>query len=840
MVSWAGAITLTLPFPVAAETEPQLSGDSTDSDSETISAPDAAVSLPIAQAEIVEITNVQVEATTDGFTLRLETSSELAAPATSVTGNAAISDIPNAVLQLPDGDEFFASNPAEGISLINVTSLPDNQVRVAITGTDAPPTVDISVGTTGLVVSGIPGDPTIAVPDDDAIQVVVTGAQTDDDYFVPNASAATRTDTPVLDVPASIQVIPRQVLEDQQVIRLEDALSNLSGVVYGSDRAGYDLDFTIRGFDGVPILRDGFRQYSFFGDGFQEIANLERIEVLRGPASILYGEIEPGGVINLVTKQPLAEPFYEAQLQVGNRGFISSSIDFSGPLTEDDRLRYRLNALVRREDIFRDFDTNSRRAFIAPTVSWQISDRTELSIQLEYSDDEGPSDFGLPAVGNRIADVPFDRISVEPGDFVENESFNVGYNFEHRFSDNWQLRNAFRFARRELVDVSTAAFFGDGPLIFRSLIRRDREIQEFSLQTNVVGKFSTGPLDHTLLFGVDLNRSESTDFIVGDFNDVRPLNIFNPVYGTFDDVDIDTLPVGSDSDDDSDRLGIYLQDQIDLLDNLILLAGIRYDTVEQTFTDRPSLFNETTSETVQNDDAWTPRVGLVYQPIPTVSLYGSYSQSFAPNGGTDVDGNPFEPERGEGFEVGVKAEFLDGDLLATLAYFDITKQNVTTGDPNNPFFSVATGEQRSRGVELDLTGEILPGWNVLASYAYTDAEVTQDNTIPVGNRLFNVPEHSASLWTTYEIQSGDLAGLGFGLGFNFVGERSGDLDNTFEVDSYFLTNAAISYRRDNWRAALNIRNLFDVDYIAGNRGSRTAFNEVGDPFTIIGSFSVHF
>ena len=205
-----------------------------------------------------------------------------------------------------------------------------------------------------------------------------------------------------------------------------------------------------------------------------------------------------------------------------------------------------------------------------------------------------------------------------------------------------------------------------------------------------------------------------------------------------------------------------------------------------------------------------------------------------------MDGNPFEPEQGEGFEVGVKAEFLDGELLATLAYFDITKQNVATGDPNNPFFSVATGEQQSQGVELDLTGEILPGWNVIASYAYTDAEVTEDNTVPVGNRLFNVPEHSASLWSTYEIQSGDLAGLGFGLGFNFVGEREGDLDNSFELDSYFLTNAAISYRRDRWRAALNIRNLFDIDYIAGNRGNRVAFNEVGDPFTIIGSVSVKF
>ncbi|MGD1951582.1 MAG: TonB-dependent receptor domain-containing protein [Leptolyngbyaceae cyanobacterium] len=193
---------------------------------------------------------------------------------------------------------------------------------------------------------------------------------------------------------------------------------------------------------------------------------------------------------------------------------------------------------------------------------------------------------------------------------------------------------------------------------------------------------------------------------------------------------------------------------------------------------------------------------------------------------------------GEGFEVGIKAEL--GDLLATLAYFDITRQNVATPDPLEPFSSVATGKQRSQGVELDVVGEIMPGWNIIASYAYTDARVTEDNIIPDGNGLFNAPEHSASLWTTYEIQTGDLQGLGFGAGFNFVGERDGDLDNSFVLDDYFLTNAGVVYRRDNWRFALNAKNLFDVDYIAASNNSRTSGLEPGAPFTIVGSVSVTF
>ncbi|MEM8716964.1 MAG: TonB-dependent receptor plug domain-containing protein, partial [Cyanobacteria bacterium P01_G01_bin.4] len=323
----------------------------------------------IAQTQPVAITNVQITETADGFSLRLEASGELAVPETSIAGNAAIADISNAVLQLPDEDEYFASNPAEGISLINVTNLPDNQVRIAITGTDAPPAVNLSIAPAGLTISGVPGDRTAQTPDDEAIQVVVTGEGDDDDYFVPNASIATGTETPILDTPASVQVIPRQVLEDQQIIRLEDALSNLSGVTYGGTFAGLDVDFNIRGFNNVPILRDGFRQFGFGNDGIPETANLERIEVLRGPASILYGEIQPGGVINLVTEQPLSEPFYEAQLQIGNRGLISPQIDLSGPLTPDIPVFYRLNALYRNEESFRDYEQNIERFFVAPTFS---------------------------------------------------------------------------------------------------------------------------------------------------------------------------------------------------------------------------------------------------------------------------------------------------------------------------------------------------------------------------------------------------------------------------------------------------------------------------------------
>ncbi|NET54086.1 MAG: TonB-dependent siderophore receptor, partial [Merismopedia sp. SIO2A8] len=309
-----------------------------------------------------------------------------------------------------------------------------------------------------------------------------------------------------------------------------------------------------------------------------------------------------------------------------------------------------------------------------------------------------------------------------------------------------------------------------------------------------------------------------------------------PDYSAVPKPDIDSIPIGQSNVITTERLGIYLQDQIDILDNLILMAGLRFDIVDQDITDRVA-----DSETNQYDDALTPRIGIVYQPIEPISLYASYSQTFTPNNSaTDVEGDLLEPEEGEGFEVGIKADLIKDRLSATLAYFDITRQNVATEDPEDPFASVATGEQQSRGVDFDLIGEVLPGWNVVASYAFIDAEVTEDNTDNVGNKLFGVPKHSASLWTTYEIQSGDLEGLGFGLGFNFVGERQGDLANSFEVDSYFLTNAAVFYRRNRWQMRLNIENLFDVDFIEGVGGERVRFINPGDPFTVRASVSVKF
>lgn len=413
----------------------------------------------------------------------------------------------------------------------------------------------------------------------------------------------------------------------------------------------------------------------------------------------------------------------------------------------------------------------------------------------------------------------------------ENDSkttaYRAGYRLEHQFSENWQLRNAlsinkvndFRAEPDSLIDDR---FFN------RNFTNAKFETDNYSLQTEIIGKFATGSIIHQPLLGIELNRSEGP--LIFRRGILSPIDIFSPVNNTV--VPTDPLQTITKIQTRTDRLGIYLQDQITLLDNLKLLVGGRFD-----FTERKNDNLLASTSISQFDQAFSPRVGLVYQPIPAISLYASYSSSFVPVIGNAADDSVFEPERGTQYEVGVKADLSDR-LSATLVAYQITKTNVLTTDPNNLDFSIQVGEQRSRGVELDIAGEILTGWKIIASYAYTDAQITKDNQYTVGNLLDSVAKNTVSLWTTYEIQRGSLQGLGFGLGLYHVGDRQGDLKNTVVLPSYFRTDAALYYKRNNWKFALNIKNLFDEKYYETSQERDIIYP--GAPLTVLATISWEF
>lgn len=476
-------------------------------------------------------------------------------------------------------------------------------------------------------------------------------------------------------------------------------------------------------------------------------------------------------------------------------------------------------------------------------LKWAIGRNTDLTFNFEHLYDERPFDRGLTALGDRVADIPFDRILGEPDDINIRTEYVAGYRLEHRFSDNWTLRNAFRFISTERT---TRAFQNRGDLdeatgdLSRSVDDQNGTVQGYALQTNLVGKFATGSIEHQLLLGIDLFR-ETNDFDNRSAFEQSIINIFSPVYGALrpsraELVNQDRALFGGTVK----SLGLYLQDQITLLDNLKLLIGGRFDIVDQnSFFRFVSAGNIRIDETnQQQDEAFSPRVGIVYQPIEPLSLYASFSRSFAPNSGITVDGEILEPTRGTQYEIGIRGEFFEGKLTTNFAAYYLTKSNVAATDPNDPDFSIATGKQRSRGIELDVIGEILPGWNIIASYAYTDAAITEDEGSSLeGNRLAGVPQNAASLWSTYQIQSGSLRGLGFGLGLFYVSERQ-DFDNLFTVSSYLRTDAAIFYRRNNWKAAINVKNLFNTNYIEQVETSSRI--TPGAPFTIIGTIAVEF
>ncbi|MEA5515996.1 TonB-dependent receptor [Nodularia sp. UHCC 0506] len=797
---------------------------------------------------LVEVTGVEATPTEQGVEVILQTNQGQQLQITNRSAdNDFIADIPNAQLRLPSGDEFIfrSESPNEGITEITVANLDENTIRVTVAGEAGLPTVDLFDSDEGLIFSFTPVVTSAQTPQlpaeepesetqteqpstpDQPIELVVTGEQ--DGYSVPNATTATRTDTPLRDIPQSIQVVPRQVLEDRQIIRASDALRNVSGVQRGNTFGGSSEIFNIRGFPQLGgTLRDGFRYRNSFS--IADTANLEGIEVLKGPASILYGNLDPGGVVNYITKQPLSEPFYSAGLQVGNFGLVRPTLDLSGPLNPERTVLYRLNTSYERGGNFRNFDQEVERFFISPVITWKIGDRTDLRLELEYSNDKRPFDRGLVAFGTGVADIPFDRVLGELDEFNERTNLLAGYRLEHRFNDNLTLRNRFRYSlyeetsnQTELIRLNETT--GDLAREFNSNLT---QLRSYELQTDLVGKLATGSIQHTLLFGVDLSWSTNPFTFFGELGPSSIINIFNPVYGLASRPSRDEFPFVFPFETRTNTFGLFLQDQITLSENLKLLVGGRFDTIGQSSTNDE-----------RDDQAFTPRVGIVYQPIEPISLYTSFSRSFQPNSGTRVDGSLLEPVRGTQYEVGVRGEFLDGRLITNLAAYEITRSNLAITDPDNPNFSIPSGEQRSRGVELDVTGQILPGWNLIASYAYTDARVTKDNNLQPGNLLDGVPFNSASLWSTYEIQTGDFQGLGFGLGLFYVGERQGDLNNSFQVPSYVRTDASIFYRRDNWRAGININNLFNVDYIEATGQRRTRIDP-GAPLTVRGTVSVEF
>lgn len=703
----------------------------------------------------------------------------------------------------------------------------------------------------------------VAAQDDDQEEleeILVLGTQPER-YQSGRSDSLTGFPLDFLEMPRIVETIPEQLILDQKVTELDEALRNVPGISLSDGFGGTNDDFFLRGYRRNTVYRDGLRRRSNFKIN---TTNIERVEVIKGPASIGFGQVDPGGLVNVVTKAPLDEPWNYVELRGGRWSNYLALLDISRPVNES--FGFRVVGSLQDSESFRDF-TTIKRNVIAATGRLQLTDATSLGVSIEVRDEERPLDRGTIAVAvpggtravvNTVADIPRSRRFGEPFEIFETEFQFYGLDLNHEFNDRWSLRAAVAFETSDSDDIQARprgififdesvqfvdGFFADplNPPTPESefdeptdqiwLARRvdgsqDREIDATFANLRLTGFAETGSITHLLSFSADYRDDEESRFFgtTPNTNGVTtPLfDINNPVYGNLQPV----FSGGFQTDTNTDEYGFAIQDFMRFNDKFAALIGLRFDVADAD-GDGP----------LDDADETSPQVGLLYSPTDTVSLFASYSEAFVPNTSlrVDLDGNvsvsePFPPENSEQTEFGVKSQFFDGKLNVSVAVYDIKKENVVIGSGDD---AELVDGQDAQGFEVSANGQPIPGMNVVFGYAHTDTE------LPDGTRPRNVAENTANGWISYEFQGGSMAGVGFGTGFFYSDDRFGDNANTWSLGDYTTYDASIWYNlpfsfsgRDETlptRIQLSGKNLSDEEYFPAsgfNNGQRV---NIGTP-----------
>jgi iron complex outermembrane recepter protein len=661
-------------------------------------------------------------------------------------------------------------------------------------------------------------------------------AADDGDIFVSGVRQAYRGDFTVREIPQSIAVIEGRTLEQANIQRLTDALDLNASVARQNTLGGLWDSFAVRGFAGDENLPSGYLVNGFNGgrgfSGQRDVSGIERIEVLKGPSAALFGRGEPGGTINIVTKQAqLGETFGVGSVQYGSFDRVRAEGDVNLALAGG--LTARLIGYAERADSFRDTVEEKRWGFL-PSLGVRIGPATRLTYDFEWTRVEVPFDRGIVVLDGDFETVPRSRFLGEPGD-GDTVSRTTGHQLrlQHDFSENWSLLVGASYRDTLLTGASSDAelvpsrqkLFADGRSLSRQRRTRLYDSDHFVVRAEIAGEFELGGMRHRILFGADHDEFNNYQ----DFRRFRPpvltpatsdqagnvIDIFDPVYGRF------PLPTPAPLNDrlDTQRAtGFYVQDQISLTDRLQVRIGGRYDDFLLLTDNR---ITDTLSE--RNDARFSPQAGVVYELSDALSLYAAYGEGFRANIGTDVAGVIFDPETSRSIEGGAKFTLLGGALAGTLAVFQLDKSNVLASDTSNPGFSVAIGKARSRGVELDVAGRLPGGTDLIASYAYVDAEARSTVLDPnfsfqvrPGDPLINIPDHTLSMLATKRV---DVAGRDavLGGGFQHVGSRSGATGTDFRLPAHTLFRLFGQVEMiEGVELFGEIRNLFDTRWYANS------------------------
>lgn len=641
-------------------------------------------------------------------------------------------------------------------------------------------------------------------------------------YVAKRNLSTTKTDTPIIEIPQSLSVVTSDEMRDRQAETLSQALSYTPGFTSQPTSFNRTSDrFRIRGFDVESAtggsLRDGLRLQNNSYDGVQEPYGLERVEVIRGAASVLYGQLSPGGMVNAISKRPTLTPQHELNLQVGSNDRKQLSADFSGPLAGSDTLSYRLTLLNRDSDTQQDH-INDDKLYIAPALTWRPNEDTSLTLLSFYQKTDTRFSAPLPyQLVKGVGDATFkigrhDFIGEPDYDDMNGEMWALGYEFEHSFNEHFKLNHKLRYyeadvkwnylqAQTSAAAINAAATTG---ILRRQYSDRHERSRTLASDTNIESKWQFGSVEHTFLAGLD---GYDTSYDSHNFRAAAPsLDLTQYNYGQ---------PVVVNRDPSRDRgsqidtlqKGIYLQDQIKFDEKWILLLGGRHD-----WADQQQEAHRNGAKASQDDEATTWRAGLVYLADNGLAPYISYSESFFPVSVAEVTGQTFEPTEGKQYEVGVRYQPKDSNLLLSAAVYELTQTNVLKQDPSDLSFR-QTGEVRSRGFELEAKADVTPALSVIASYAYTDARISKSTIADeVDQRSEDTPYHQAALWTSYDFVNWGIPQLTIGAGARYKGTtQASGIDSA--MPAYTLFDAMARYQIDqNWSVTLNANNLTDKEY----------------------------
>lgn len=685
------------------------------------------------------------------------------------------------------------------------------------------------------------------------------------------AQNTTKLAVPTFELPIAVNTVPEQVIWDQQDFTIDGALENISGVRAANNNVeGYI--FNIRGFDSFNIFRDGLK-IGFSVAQTYDTSNIQDIQVLKGPASFIFGRADPGGVINILTKKPLGAYYNSVSQNFGSFNLYRTVWDFTGPaqlpLLDNGTVSYRFMGSYTNGGEFPDFITNSK-IFVAPALTWAITPSTTLTVDAQYLQQDAQSFVGIPAIitvpNSTIAPgypaiLPRYRSFGEPNQPPDTVSSSlIAYEFRHEFDKDWALTNRFLYARGNLVkdNLTGGCFQFDpfnndgacsdanfnllpGQFLVRNVSYQKLDGTNYSANLDLTGKFNFLGSKNDVLIGADYFYQYFNYILSANGN--FPIDIYNPLYGTVPPWAFSTAPYSAwtgrcdfclFSANGQKNLGVYAQDLITLWDKLHILLGVRYDLADvrsgsvnnfntaAPFPAFPTIAEAMTrfgTNPLQHSEYASPRFGLNYEVTPWLAFYGSYTQSFGAPNGISSNNLPLPPEIAEGWEGGAKVELADQRLTATLAFFDITKSNILTPEnPNDPFSELRPiGKARSQGAELDVLGKITDQLSVIASYSHITAKVVQDNAGLLGLSLARFAPNSGSVFLAYDFpaESG-LEGWRVGGGVFAAGRRFADDQNTIVLPAYARLDAFAKYQfvaaNVRWSAQINVNNILDTRY----------------------------